>query len=282
MTEILHIYARVSTTSQEEEGTSLETQLETGIQRSEKLGMNHKIWNEGGQSSSKDDLANRPKLTELLQEMDDGKVNHLYVWNTDRLSRNLNTWGMIRFKLIKNEVTLHTPTGKQILSDPQTNMMLGILSEISQYDNQLRSERFRLGKLKRIKQGGWMGGLPPYGYKLEERRIVPDENEKEWVKFIFEKYRDGCSIDEIRTELLRNGVATRRGNAVWSHGSLDKLLTNTHYGGYYNFTDKKSEETIRSFCSPILLPSLIQAVHELKELRAYGRLGSKRIKEDFF
>jgi DNA invertase Pin-like site-specific DNA recombinase len=278
MTEILHIYTRVSTISQEEEGTSLETQLETGIQRSEKLGMDYKIWNEGGQSSSKDDLANRPRLTELLQEMDEGNVNHLYVWNTDRLSRNLNTWGMIRFKLIKNDVTLHTPTGKQILSDPQTNMMLGILSEISQYDNQLRTERFRLGKLKRIKQGGWMGGPPPYGYKLEERRIVPDDYEKEWVKFIFEKYRDGCSIDEIRNELRQNGVPTRRGNAVWSHGSLDKLLTNTHYGGYYNFTDKKSEETVRSSCSPILLPSLIQAVHELKVNRAYGRLGSKRIK----
>ena len=278
MTEILHIYTRVSTTSQEEEGTSLETQLETGIQRSEKLGMNYKIWNEGGQSSSKDDLVNRPQLTELLQEMDDGKVNHLYVWNTDRLSRNLNTWGMIRFKLIKNDVTLHTPTGKQHLSDPQTNLMLGILSEISQYDNQLRSERFRLGKLKRIKQGGWMGGSAPFGYKIEESRLVPEENEKEWVRFIFEKYRDGSSIDEIRTELLQHGVVTRRGNGVWSHGSIDKLLTNTHYGGHYNFTDKKSAETVRNFCPSILSPSLIKEVSELKESRGYKRSGSKRIK----
>ena len=110
MTDILHIYTRVSTSSQEEEGTSLETQLELGVQRAEKLGMDYKVWNEGGRSSSKDDLSNRPKLTDLLQQVDDGEVQHLYVWNTDRLSRNLNTWGMIRFKLIKNEVTLHTPT----------------------------------------------------------------------------------------------------------------------------------------------------------------------------
>ena len=153
MTDTLHIYTRVSTSSQEEEGTSLETQLELGVQRAEKLGMDQKVWNEGGRSSSKDDLSNRPVLTDLLQKVDDGEVQHLYVWNTDRLSRNLNTWGMIRFKLIKNDVTLHTPTGKQVLSDPQTNLMLGILSEISQYDNQLRTERFRLGKLKRIRQG---------------------------------------------------------------------------------------------------------------------------------
>ena len=147
MKETLHIYTRVSTTVQEDEGTSLDTQKELGLTRSEKLGFDFKLWNEGGQSSAKDDLANRPVLMELLSEVDEGNVKHIYVWNTDRLSRNLQTWGMIRFKLIKNEVTLHTPTGEQILSDPQTNMLLGILSEISQYDNSLRTERFRLGKI---------------------------------------------------------------------------------------------------------------------------------------
>ena len=278
MTDILHIYTRVSTSSQEEEGTSLETQLELGVQRAEKLGMDHKVWNEGGRSSSKDDLSNRPVLADLLQKVDDGEVQHLYVWNTDRLSRNLNTWGMIRFKLIKNDVTLHTPTGKQVLSDPQTNLMLGILSEISQYDNQLRTERFRLGKLKRIRQGGWMGGPPPYGYSLDNSKLVPNEEEQIWVKHIFESYKNGDSIDEIRTQLLKNGVVTRRGNPVWSHGSIDKLLTNTHYEGYYTYTDKKSGDTLRIVCPRLLDPSLIKSVRDLREKRSYGKTGNRRTK----
>ena len=193
MTETLHIYTRVSTTTQEEEGTSLETQLEEGVKRSKKLEFKHKLWNEGGKSSSKDDLLNRPVLLNLLQEIDEGNVKHLYVWNTDRLSRNIQTWGMIRFKLIKNDVRLHTPTGEQQLSDPQTNLMLGIMSEFSQYDNQLRTERFRLGKIKKIKEGGWMGGPPPFGYKIVESRLVPHEEEQKWVKTIFESFRDGQS-----------------------------------------------------------------------------------------
>ena len=278
MNNILHIYTRVSTSSQEEEGTSLETQLELGIERAKKLGMDHKVWNEGGRSSSKDDLSNRPVLTDLLQKVDDGDVQHLYVWNTDRLSRNLNTWGMIRFKLIKSEVTLHTPTGKQILSDPQTNLMLGILSEISQYDNQLRTERFRLGKLKRIRQGGWMGGPPPFGYSLEDSRLLPNDKEKEWVQFIYESYNDGKSLDEIRTKLLQSGVFTKRGNPVWSHGSINKLLTNTHYEGYYTYTDKKSEETIRIVCPRLLSSLLVKSVRDLRERRSYGKTGNKRTK----
>jgi DNA invertase Pin-like site-specific DNA recombinase len=65
MTDVLHIYTRVSTQTQEDEGTSLDTQLELGVQRAEKLGMTPRVWNEGGRSSSKDDLSNRPVLTEL-------------------------------------------------------------------------------------------------------------------------------------------------------------------------------------------------------------------------
>lgn len=278
MKEVLHIYTRVSTTSQEEEGTSLETQSELGVERSEKLGMDYKIWNEGGRSSSKDDLSNRPVLIELLEGVDSGEIKHLYVWNTDRLSRNLNTWGMIRFKLIQNEITLHTPTGKQILSDLHSNLMLGILSEISQYENQLRMERFRLGKLKRVRQGGWMGGPPPYGYLLKDSKLIPNDIEKKWVKFIYECYKDGDSLDEIRSKLLKEGVVTRRGNAVWSHGSIDKLLTNTHYEGYYTYTDKKSDETLRIVCPRLLESTLIKDARDLRAKRSYGKNDGRRTK----
>lgn len=278
MTEILHIYTRVSTTFQEEEGTSLDTQTELGIKKSKELGFQHQVWNEGGQSSSKDDLNNRPVLKELLSIIESGEVKHIFVYNTDRLSRNETTWGVIRLILVKHDVNLHTPSGRFFLSNPMDKLLLGVLTEFSSYENSIRIERLRLGKLTRIKQGSWMGGSAPFGYKIEESRLVPEENEKEWVRFIFEKYRDGSSIDEIRTELLQHGVVTRRGNGVWSHGSIDKLLTNTHYGGHYNFTDKKSAETVRNFCPTILSPSLIKEVSELKESRGYKRSGSKRIK----
>ena len=278
MVETLHIYTRVSTSSQEEEGTSLVTQRELGIKCAKKLGFKHRVWNEGGQSSASDNLINRPILTELLTQIDDGKVEHLYVWNTDRLSRNIETWGMIRLKLISNEVTLHTPTGKQILSDPATNLMIGVMGEISQYDNQLRTERFRLGKLKRIREGGWMGGPPPFGYKLVDSKLVPNEDEVPWVKFIFENYASDMSVDDIRTELLNNGVITRRKKPIWSHGSIDALLKNTHYGGFYNYRDNKSGETIRATCPSILEPSLIQSANGSRKKRSYGRVGNKRTK----
>lgn len=247
-----------------------------GKEYAHKNGMTPKIWNEGGKSSAGDSLENRPVLLEVLAKIDSGEINHLYVWNTDRLSRNLDTWTTIRMKLLQRDVVLHTPSGRQVLSDYQTNLVLGILKEISHYDNQLRSERFRLGKLNRVRQGGWMGGAPPYGYRVDDGKLVPDEQESKWVRYIYEWYLQGDSIDLIRTRLLQNGVFTRRGNAVWSHGAIHKILTNTHFAGFYNFTDKKTGETMRVDCPTLISPLLVSRVREMREKRSYKRTGSLR------
>jgi DNA invertase Pin-like site-specific DNA recombinase len=87
----LHILIRVSTTTQEEDGTSLQTQKQLGIELSQRLKMKYQIHNEGGTSSSKDTLDNRPVMINLLKLMDEGIVKHLFVYNTDRISRG-HTW----------------------------------------------------------------------------------------------------------------------------------------------------------------------------------------------
>ena len=101
MINTLHIYTRVSTTVQKELGSSLDTQKELGIKKAKELGFEYKVWNEGAQSSSKDNLENRPALIDLLKEIDEGNVKHLFVFNTDRLSRNDLTWSVIKLKLVK-------------------------------------------------------------------------------------------------------------------------------------------------------------------------------------
>jgi DNA invertase Pin-like site-specific DNA recombinase len=84
MKEVLHIYCRVSSLIQQNEGSSLKTQKEIGIRLAEQIGMDYEIHNEGGKSSAHDDLNNRPVMLDLLKLMDQKKVKNLYVYNTDR------------------------------------------------------------------------------------------------------------------------------------------------------------------------------------------------------
>ena len=145
--QTLHCYLRVSTQVQETKGTSLKTQKDAAYNLAQRMGMSCVIHNEGGKSSAKDDLNNRPVMLELLRLMDSGVVKNLYVWNTDRLSRNQITWYSIRQKMVKNNVILYTNQGKYDIQDGLENLLLGILSEVSTYDNLIRSERSRLGKI---------------------------------------------------------------------------------------------------------------------------------------
>ncbi len=247
MKDILHIYKRVSSQVQTE-GTSLKTQEDIGIKLAQQLGMNYQIHNEGGKSSASDDLLNRPVMSNLLRLMDKGVVKHLYVYNTDRLSRNQITWYTIRQKMVSNLVTLYTPKGIHKTEDSMENMILGILSEISQYDNKVRSERSRLGKLEKVKLNYWRGGDCPFGYKLESdgfgNKLVENFTESRWVKRIFQEYASGTKMKDIKLLLEENNVQTRRENSKWSLGSLQLMIRNKTYTGIDVFFDKKTKETV--------------------------------------
>ena len=265
MSDVLHIYTRVSTVAQEEQGTSLSSQKELGIKKANELGFSSRLWNEGGASSAKDTLDNRPVLVDLLTEIDAGRVKHLFVYNTDRLSRNEQTWGLIKTKLLRNDVTLHTSLGVYQLADPMNKLLLGILSEISAYDNQVRTERSRLGKIQQVRNGQWHGGPPPFGYKISEKKLVVDDEEAKWVKRIFSEYANGISIIDIKTLLDQNGVLPRRKGSTWTMGSIQKLIGNTHFIGRYKYHDKKSDQEIEVSCPKILSASVWQKCNDRKK-----------------
>ncbi|MDU0459234.1 MAG: recombinase family protein [Geobacteraceae bacterium] len=101
MSETLHSYTRVSTAVQEEDGTSLDTQKELGIRIANELGFLHEVWNEGGQSSAKDDFENRSILVELLKEIEKDRVKHIFVYNTDGLSLKLSVPDLFRLYAVE-------------------------------------------------------------------------------------------------------------------------------------------------------------------------------------
>ena len=51
-----------------------------------------------------------------------------------------------------------------------------------------------------------------------------------------------CAATDCLNLLKSN--KTKRKKSIWSETSVRALLSNTHYKGYYKYTDKKSGETI--------------------------------------
>lgn len=278
--QTLHIYTRVSTAAQRDDGTSLQTQLEQGTARAKQLGLKTRHWDEGGKSSHHEDLAARPTLAALYQAIKDGGVKHLFVYDQSRLSRNDNVASIFRYECNKQGVTLYTKDGRFDLSNPQDKFLKQILDGLSEFDNAIRAERTRLGKLNRARSGGWHGGPPPFGYKLVDRRLTIEPKESKWVKRIFSEAFNGQSPQKIKQLLDSNSVSPRRGG-LWTIGSVAALLKNSHYIGNYTFKDRKSDELVTVTCPAIVDPDLWKAVH-LKRKRQNSRAAQKNPTKHFY
>jgi DNA invertase Pin-like site-specific DNA recombinase len=251
-TKTLHIYTRVSTTVQAEQGTSLESQRDLGIEKANQLGFAYRLWDEGGRSSHHDDIAQRPQLNALYTAINKGEIKHLWIYDQSRLSRNDQVASIFRYACDKRGVTLYTKDGVFNLSSPQDKFFKQLLDAVAELENSTRAERTRLGKLNRVRNGMWHGGPPPFGYMLESRRLVVNEDEAKWVKRIYSEVVKGTSIADIKKLLDSNAVAPRRKKNLWSLGSVAALLKNTHYSGFYVFKDSKSEEKIQVQCPSIV------------------------------
>lgn len=263
--EVLHIYTRVSTVVQADEGMSLDIQRDLGIKRAKDLGFEYKLWNEGGKSSNHEDFDKRPVLSQLFNDVKSGAVKHLFVYDQSRLSRNDTISSIFRIECAKQGVTLYNKEGKYNLSDHNDHFMKQILDAVGQFDNAQRAERSRMGKLARVKQGHWLGGPPPFGYSIEKKRLVVNKDEAEWVKRIFTEYANQTPTIDIKVLLDSNGVKPRREGKGWALGSIQALLRNTHYIGYWEFTDKRSGESVRVDCPRILSSTLWQKVEATKK-----------------
>ena len=278
--QTLHIYTRVSTAAQRDDGTSLQTQLEQGTARAKQLGLKTRHWDEGGRSSHHEDLAARPTLAALYEAIKDGEVKHLFVYDQSRLSRNDNVSSIFRYECNKQGVTLYTKDGHLDLSNFQDKFLKQILDGLSEYDNAIRAERTRLGKLNRARSGGWHGGPPPFGYKLVNSRLVIEPKESKWVKRMFSEAFEGQSPQKIKQLLDSNAVSPRRGG-LWTIGSVAALLKNSHYIGNYAFNDRKSDELVTVTCPAIVDPDLWKAV-QLKRKRQYSRAPQQNPTKHFY
>ena len=256
----LHIYTRVSTIAQADKGTSLESQLQIGTKRAKLLNFTVEHWNEGGKSSHHDDIQGRPVLYELFQAIKAGEVKHLWVYDQSRLARNDQVASIFRYELKKQGVTLYIKDGQFDLSSPSDNLLHQMLDAVAQFENSVRAERSRIGKLMKVKGGFWHGGVPPFGYEISQGKLAENKTESKWVKFIFKQALKGNSVASIKKELDSNGILARRGG-LWTLGSIESLMTNTHYLGRYIYTDGVSSEQVEVKCPVIVDEVTWNSVH---------------------
>src|SRR3989344_1487155 len=91
-------------------------------------------------------------------------------------------------------VILERPALQELLSDLKKEKIDVVLVykidrlTLSQFERELTSERTKDKMLERAKKGLANGGLTPYGYIRQDKKLIPNPKEAEEIKSIFETY----------------------------------------------------------------------------------------------
>ena len=182
----------------------------------------------------------RPALQQLLRDIESGRIDGGVVYKVDRLSRSLADFAKIVDVFDLHSVSFVSITQQFNTTSSMGRLTLNILLSFAQFEREVIGERIRDKFAASRKKGMWMGGTPPLGYDVKDRKLVINETETALVRHIFERFVRLGSATTLVAELKEDGHCTktwvtqkgrvREGRSI-DKGFLYKLLHNRVYLG---------------------------------------------------
>ncbi|MGE3512820.1 MAG: recombinase family protein, partial [Vicinamibacterales bacterium] len=172
----------------------------------------------------------RPALKRLLAEIEEGRVDVVVVYKIDRLSRSLMDFAKLVEVFDRNGVTFVSVTQSFNTTTSMGRLTLNILLSFAQFEREVIGERIRDKFAASRRKGMWMGGHPPLGYDVRDRKLVVNAAEAATVRMIFERFLTVGSATTLARTLAAEGVTTKRGRPI-DKGDIYKLLNNPVFVG---------------------------------------------------
>lgn len=241
------LYVRVSTTSQLEEGYSIEEQkakLESYCDI--KDWHIYKVYTDGGFSGS---TTERPALEQLIKDAQSKLFDTVLVYKLDRLSRSQkDTLYLIEDIFLKNNIEFVSLLENFDTSTPFGRAVIGLLSVFAQLEREQIKERMQLGKLGRAKAGKsmmWAKTSYGYNYDKETGSMTINEYEALAVKEIYSSYLAGMSITKLRDKI--NDEYPKQ--PAWSYRTIRGILANPVYCGLNQYKGQTFQGTHKPIIS---------------------------------
>ncbi|MBD5395650.1 MAG: recombinase family protein [Lachnospiraceae bacterium] len=206
---------------------------------------------------SGDTISDRPVMQNLLADVETGMWDGVFVIEVERLARgNTRDQGLVADAFKYSDTVIITPTKTY---DPNNEFdeeyfEFGLFMSRREYKTITR--RLQRGRIASVKEGNYVGGAAPYGYKRVRLtkgyslEIVPEQAEV--VKQIFNWYCYGfqqpdgsmqrLGTDSIAVKLDSLGIKPTV-NERWSRATIGDMLKNITYTGRVFFGQYKEIKT---------------------------------------
>ncbi len=227
---------------------------------------------------------NRPNFQRMLKDIENKKINMVITKDLSRLSRDyIGTGEYVEkwFPLHNVRYVALTDNIDTFLDNSNNDIapFKAILNDMYAKD---LSKKIRTALHTMQSEGKWVGGCPPFGYKVDpnnKNHLVIDELEAPIVKRIFDMFLSSIRINKIRDTFnneniptfstTRNRSFTRNGNngniyGYWCNTTIKKILQNRLYTGdmIQNRRSRLSYKYRKIVCNPKENWIIVENTHE--------------------
>lgn len=186
------------------------------------------------ESGLKDDRKELKSMLDFIKETPE--IEFVIVNEFSRLGRTkdvLNTRDFLHSKkvgLISLKENLYSLNPDKTINST-TQMVLEILASVNSAEVDTIKYRMKSGRINKTSQGYWMGNPKyPYGYMIQEKRLVINPVESEVIHQMVEMYLNGKGTHQIAKYLNQKGIQTRT-NKKWYPAVVYQILTNENLIG---------------------------------------------------
>ena len=196
-----------------------------------------KSYDDGGFSGGN---LQRPGLQMLLDDIKNREIDVVAVYKIDRLTRSLGDFSRLAELLDRSQVALVAVTQQFNTASPMGRLTLNVLLTFAQFERELITERLRDKKTASRQRGMWMGGQPPLGYDIRNKKLEINLAEAETVRLIFRRFLDLRSISMLARELARKNIVSKQrrmrdgslvGGVKFTWHPINSILSNPVYRG---------------------------------------------------
>ena len=251
-------YCRVST-EEEEQLSSYEAQCEY---YTDKI-MSNKEWTMAGifadEGITGTSTKKRTEFLRMIRLCKQKKIDMILTKSIQRFARN--TLDCINYTRILRDLGISVFFEKENLDSlpPESEFMITMYGALAQSESESISGNIRRGRQMHAKVGTLKVPCHRlYGYKKDadgKFYIIPEQAEV--VQEIYERYKDGASLRDLRDWLEGNHIKTVLGTEEWSVSSIKGILTNEKYCG-----DVLLQKT---FCTDVISKKIVKNVGQMTQ-----------------
>jgi|GEM_PF-953723 len=205
----------------------------------------HRVYEDRGRTGTK---INRPDFDDMIRDagIDKSRVDKsgyfvrtgkpefeiILVKNTSRFARHDATTMLLQ-SLLNNGVDVKFMDTNTRASDPNADMILGLMSVVDKAESKDKSRRTSTGMWQGAKNKTILCNSKIYGYEykpLPENRLIIVEEEAVNVRRMFKLYADDVGAHKIADILNQDGVRNRSGKP-FAECTIRNMLANEKYCG---------------------------------------------------